>query len=442
MSQECNTLEEAESRLGWLYDGNKETPDIAVMLRNTGSEVELIVPLSPRTTAYNRWFSWGFPFPDDPHPSDDYKLPRNLLFADKEGGVALLGCRVVGTTRTLLDHGVGRIVANFAVRGATGVHYDRVNGLRTRIQWLTHWSNLTSQQTSLTQDESGLVKRFSLTLESPPPIKLAPSMNLTLKSDWSVNRGEDDRVTSAHDGVCLETRTSRPRMLWEHLSLHSRIRDLLVIATWEPVGFSSISVSRSDDLYPGVRGIGHERWLPVTTYTVPATRLPQRARRFLFTLPDIHGARGIQRWIQLTKRYERAIQPLIAIREFTGHMATEMFHVGAALEALAHRLAVEKLNRKENYQVNFKEDVKLIVADLPFTPFTDSDDWRARAHACYMGVKHPDRPYPDQLVLAETLRESILVIQLWIAGRLGAKEQTLRKRLQVSQLGTPYQLVE
>jgi len=46
-----------------------------------------------------------------------------------------------------------------------------------------------------------------------------------------------------------------------------------------------------------------------------------------------------------------------------------------------------------------------------------------------MGVKHPDREVPDGLVLAETLRQNLLVIRLWVAGRLGVNPETLEKRL-------------
>ena len=40
-----NELIVGEPRLGWLIDDNPETPEAAVMLRDTGSIIELQIPL-------------------------------------------------------------------------------------------------------------------------------------------------------------------------------------------------------------------------------------------------------------------------------------------------------------------------------------------------------------------------------------------------------------
>ena len=53
-----NELKSGEPRLGWFVDGDPQTDRIAVMLRDTGSAIELTVPLRgmlAREDPYGRW---------------------------------------------------------------------------------------------------------------------------------------------------------------------------------------------------------------------------------------------------------------------------------------------------------------------------------------------------------------------------------------------------
>ena len=64
-----NELIVGEPRLGWLIDGNPETPEAAVMLRDTGSVIELRIPLQGMLREdgpYARWWSSLTIHADDP----------------------------------------------------------------------------------------------------------------------------------------------------------------------------------------------------------------------------------------------------------------------------------------------------------------------------------------------------------------------------------------
>ena len=115
-----NELIVGEPRLGWLIDGNPETPEAAVMLRDTGSVIELRIPLQGMLREdgpYARWWSSLTMHADDPEQTKySYTPPRVMLFHDDCGVVALVGCRAGGTRQTL-DAGYGVIVANYAVLG-------------------------------------------------------------------------------------------------------------------------------------------------------------------------------------------------------------------------------------------------------------------------------------------------------------------------------------
>jgi hypothetical protein len=78
-----NELIVGQPRLGWFIDGNRDTEQIAVMLQDTGSAIELTVPLRGMFSAkdpYGRWWSSGVAFDDDPdRTKHSYEPPRVLL---------------------------------------------------------------------------------------------------------------------------------------------------------------------------------------------------------------------------------------------------------------------------------------------------------------------------------------------------------------------------
>ena len=59
-----NSLREGQVRLGWLFDGNPDTPEVAVMLQNTDEQIVLTVPIKvwDYVDPYTRWFRHGAHF--------------------------------------------------------------------------------------------------------------------------------------------------------------------------------------------------------------------------------------------------------------------------------------------------------------------------------------------------------------------------------------------
>lgn len=427
-----NVLRPGHSRLGWLYDGNDDTPHIAVMLQNTKERIELSVPLRDfrHNDQFARWFGQGIIYGDDPDRTRyHYQPPKTLLFVDPEGWVALVGCLAAGTKQTIPGAGIGYIVPNYAVLGGRSLKYDRLNGLRTEIPGLTQWTGLSSQEVAWEPDDDGLIKRVNVTLDSPPPVPLARTMNLTLEPTWSTSRLEPGRTFASHDIVYLQTRTKSPRSWHDHLYPHLRIRELLILSAWHLFGFSYVLAHRTDDPNRTLDGNPvNERWAQTATHALPKNQTMEQNPRYLFTLKDIGGAKGVRRWLTLRRQFQRAIQPVIAVRDQKGFLETQILHTGTALEALGHQLGVED-GKSSTHQVVYLKALDRIIADLKHNPIPDPDDWKDRSRESYMGVKHPDREVPDGLILADTLRENLLVIRIWIAGRLGVAPETLEKRL-------------
>ena len=150
-----NELIVGEPRLGWLIDDNPETPEAAVMLRDTGSIIELQIPLQGmfrEDGPYTRWWSSLTMYADDPERTKySYTPPRVMLFHDNRGYVALVGCRAGGAHRAL-NAGYGVVVANYAVLGGRSSKYDKINGMRSDIPAMAAWTGITSMSVKPNND--------------------------------------------------------------------------------------------------------------------------------------------------------------------------------------------------------------------------------------------------------------------------------------------------
>ena len=152
-----NSLPESQVRLGRLSDGNPDTPEVAVMLQNTGEEIILTIPTGGPEDPYMRWFGRDIEFGDDPDRTKfSYRPPRVLIFDDYDGTVVLVGCRAAGMSSNLFAGvGRGRIVPNFAILDGRNSRYESVNGLRSEIPGLSQWAGLTSVKSTPTTDDDG-----------------------------------------------------------------------------------------------------------------------------------------------------------------------------------------------------------------------------------------------------------------------------------------------
>jgi hypothetical protein len=418
-----NSLREGQVRLGWLFDGNPDTPEIAVMLQNTDEQIVLTVPIKVWDYAdpYTRWFRHGA------------RPPRVLTFEDDHGSVVLVGCRAAGMSSNLVAGvGGGRIVPNFAVLGGRNPRYESVNGLRSEIPGLAQWAGLTSVEYTPTTDDDGRLQRLDVQAESPSALRLIRSMNLTLRPTWSTSRPDDMGTFAVHDVVQLQTTVRQRSSLENHFEQHVAVRELLVVSAWKPFGFSRLLVNRDDDPETVLTGDPIDaRWAEMITHRLHKPEDRIHNPHFMFTFHDI-GTSGVHRWRKMRSQYERAIQPFIGIvDQENAFWRTRMVQSGIALEALGYQLAIDAGGNALNArgQLNYKVALGLVLDELKYNPLNDPEDWKTRSSDCYMGVKHADRPMPDSLVLANTYRENLLIFRLWIASRLGVSATNLATRM-------------
>jgi len=439
-----NELIVGEPRLGWFIDGNEDTESISVMLRDTGTTIELTVPLQGMfgpNDPYDRWLSQGAVFDDDPDRSKhSYNPPKVLLMYDHAGEVALVGCRANGSKNNIRV-GQGRIVANYAVLGGRSLKYEKINGLRVEMPALASWTRLSSMEVTVRRNELNRVKSVQMTLANAPEIKLARPLNLKLKSTWRTERPSGSFI--AYEGVKVETHVAEPRGWDDHLHLHGAVLDLVSLAAWKPFGFSSVEVIRTDDPIVSADGsVLSDRWSPVATHRLPRHEPWTEEPRFLFPWSEV-GPRGIARWLRVRADYYQAISPVLHVLR-SDHMWSHASAVqsGIALEALGYLIDTNKnagthLNNRK--QINFKPALKVILDDITDPPFVDTADWIARANDVYMGSKHPDHPQPDTLTMLNTLQDNMLIIRYWIAQQLGVTAKSLHRGLRTDPLAIEFE---
>lgn len=442
-----NELVVGEPRLGWFVDGNAETDSISVMLRDTGTTIELSVPLQgifDLDGPYVRWWSRGIMYGDDPDRSKhSYRPPNTVHMYDHAGDVVLVGCRAAGWHNTLRA-GQGRIVASYAVLGARSLKYDNINGLRTEVPALSAWTQLSSMEVDVSKNEFNRPQSVQMALTEGPELKLARSLNLTMKSTW---RAENPHGRFfAYESVKLTTHVAQPRGWDDHLRLHGAVLDLVSLAAWRPFGFATVEAHRDDD--PAMSDdntVSNDSWPSVATHRLPRHEPWETEPRFLFPWEEI-GPRGIERWLKLRKDYYEAIDPVINVLrsdQVWGHAS--VVQSGIALEALGYLIDTKKnagghlSNRK---QISFRDALEVILDDLTEPPFSDTAGWIGRARKVYMGAKHPDTPEPDSLIMLNTHRENLLIIRYWIAQQLGATASSLHHRLPTDPLSSEFELFD
>lgn len=440
-----NVLIEGKPRIGWMIDGDPDTPQLSVMLELTGEQIVLTVPMQGMLASsdpYARWFSRGIEIVGDGQVVGPTDPPRVLKFYDYSGVVMLVGCRTAGYNSNMAA-GAGRIVANYAVLGEYPLDIEEINGVRTEMPALAAWTRLTSTRRETVTDEEHRVQELTLTLRSPAATKLASSKNLTMRPSWRTSIPERGTLAT-HDVVQLVTGTRRRDSWNANLASHRALQDLLSVSAWRAFGFSRIEVGvRNEspaDPDPRFALEPAMRWSEVVTHRHRLHEPWKTEPRFLFTYADI-GARGVRRWLKILNTYERAMLPFISMIDQRGmFVQTRVLQTGIALEALGFQLASEVVPHALNSrgQINYNDALQMIINDMPVVPLDDVAAWRERSRLSYMGVKHADNPMPDMLTVANAYRENALVLRYWLAARLGCSEAVLRDRLSMDPLADEY----
>ena len=440
-----NELEVGEPRLGWMIDGDPDTPEVSTTLVDDGRSIVLTVPWSDMGSVYGRWFAQGVMFGDDPDRTRfRYQPPEILWFHDHHGMVTLVGCRSVGSNSNFVL-GQGRASVRIAVLGGQRLpDYRKINGLRTDLPGLGDWMTLRSLTHSTTTDADGRLESLHLDLKAPDAVRLTRTMNLRIRPNFSLHIPSTPEATLIEESLQIESLVKRPRDWEEHLRAHETVRELLSLSAWRTFGYSALWANLESDPERVASGdsVG-TRWAKVATHVVrkhtPATTRPQ----FLFTFEDINAA-GVRRWFRLRDAFARGIGPILSTLN-AGRPTIDgaMSQVAIGLDGIGYQLALDgglslsKANNESHKARLLRVAGELTV--LPPPPFSVAA-WAANVADVYNGLKHANRVFPDQLLTINTLRESQLVFRLWVAARVGAPLAHLEQRLSLDSMIHPFEL--
>lgn len=437
MASAGNRLEIGQSRIGLMIDGLPDTPRVAVKLERTAKGVEVTIPfLDGHTDPYQYWFSGGIMYGDDPAKTKRrYEPPVSISFYDASGSVGLIGSRVQGSRITFggTSTGEGRLAFDYAVLGASsGAAYEAINGLRSEVEGLGTWIGLRALNAQH-EVEDGRLIGVRLHLQSSPPIRAGRRLNAEFESNWRYGPGPGPDQTTITERMQIRTQVKRSASWQDHFNVHSRVRDLLRVAAWRRLNFVGHEAMSTADPLRTVDGTAHgNQWLSVLT---SGTGIREAATKvkwsdFLFSYADV-GSRGVGRWLDLSRKLERGLTPLIGLLDLEGAtLEAHLAQVGIGFEMLGYDLVAEGQSKTKAKSAGFMDLVRAVssvVSDvLPFSP----EDFPGLLRRTYVGVKHADNAAPDWREVHLAYLQSIQVLRAWVALQLGVPKPRLRTAME------------
>ena len=420
-------------RIGFLLDGDPKTDLMTAAYEFDRSSVRLRVPFRAHIDERGRWWTG-----DTVHYADDpdrtrfaYAPPSEMTYYDNVGPVGLVGCRSGGFSMSFTTPaGVGTVLARYAIEGAQFAdHYVRIHGLRSEIDGLAFWFNVSAHTTQMRHPKSGKPLEISTTMTAVDDLPLSRRLNLRVVTFGSGPGMWSPEVTY-HTRAHLQTNTATRRDWEEHLELHEAVRNLLRVASWRPVNFTSHQVMSSEGRRPsasnGLPFPWHEVRTTATGISDPAWSQQDRS---LFNFADIE-ATGVRKWITLAKRYQRGIQPFVGLLDLEGvTIDAALSQLGIAVEAFGYQALIDsgkspaaadrsKLAQRVEHLIGYAGD-SLSFAHTNFgRDFADS----------YNSVKHANRPLVTPGLKLEHFHQGVELLRVWIALNLGVPAATLESR--------------
>lgn len=422
-----NALVINEPRVGFLVNVDRPDRPMAAQVTRKEHVIEVNLPWhSDEQREVDRWFMGNAMWGDDPN-KDKYRYspPTSFDFYDANGWIALVGCRDVGFRQQMATSvGLGRIAVDYALPGARPAHrYFKINGLRSEIDGLGDWMRIRSLDINPGSDSEGRLTTVQLNLDSPPPIHVSRSLNLSVRPAYRFGPGEHPDETTVTERMLVESDVRLSRNWQDHFDLHFAARDLLRIAAWRQLHFLKHEATRDDDPIRTLDGTRHGRqWHQVETVETDLAAQPSQSGRvhYLFYFKDVKEV-GVGRWLRLRRDMMRAVAPIVRLLDLEGAtLETHFAQLGIGLEALGFLIATERgMGKKRAGDQDFETRLRRITEDcrLPI-PFP-VDEWLKDMKSMYAAVKHANRSMPEVTGLYYTYYKGVQVFRLWLAGRLG-----------------------
>ncbi|WP_238453127.1 hypothetical protein, partial [Micromonospora sp. ATA51] len=237
------------------------------------------------------------------------ELPKSVTAITDKGSALVLGIAGSGHTTAFGPRAsVRRYRARVLIAGLDPEHLrsDRISSLTLYFPGIGRWSGLRAYDENFEHGEKGLLKTYSVKLESPTDqvAHVGRSMELVVSSHWQVSGPGDRRIL--YTPTAITCRSSRPRPIKELRDRLSWFHALLCLAHFGFVtadgGTATVDTDQEDER--------PDYWDTRFMFKPPGVPEPSELAFPLFTLQTLGGIESLPRWLRLCEKHPRATRPI------------------------------------------------------------------------------------------------------------------------------------
>lgn len=420
---------------GFLYDGDESTPLVAATLNfDPVDGVRLSVPYSlDHDQGHKDWF----------HSSGD-NLPKRLAFHDNQAAMHLVNCRTTGYLVGLGGMGTGYISADYAIEdrdGNTGP-YDDIHRMRSQVVGLHELAGWKMSDTRFEHNADGTIKSATISTITPDSVTVGlidDQFETSIEPIWRGGE-ESSSIAAVRAATWIQTVTSAPAAIHDHLTVHRALRDLVALSFWQPLDFFKHEVMHEQQPARVLSGktIG-PAWRPLHTIRGLRSRHDvDSTSAFPALRINSLGGEGLRNWLVVRKSWARILDPLLGLLfAENATLDVALMQTSIAAEAYGYLAAIDQgVSARQAKNIPYAERLSAAVndsrLDLSDLVAEDVGAWVRRATAAYSATKHANRELPDGM--ESWLIASVLIIVLRILAfrALGISEDEIGRAREVS----------
>lgn len=439
-------MEDAQfNHIGWIALDDDNVTNVVSSLQKDNDRFTCVVPLQSLEEFPAEWFI-------DPHfigikKMERVDIPSPLWLADSESSKAfcLLGCSRSGYKAFNFSHGYGRMTPEYVIEGGLGYDYSSVNAVRVLSPLFLHWTGMRSLFSNCEMSEKdNTLECYTAGFRTMDPVTLGAieGVNVQIRPSASALPRNNSEEIVLSNAVHFATYSEDIVPLSVHLNALGELRDLVCIALFDNVAYTSASVLCDDDRPRYINGeMGPARWREM--YLADCDQIISNSAKavFLFLYSDL-SENFFETWHFLVTHYQKGMRELVFMCKHHKNMPVEvaLVNYGIAIEGIGHALRVE--TNPSLKQSKFHKSTQTLVEDLKshtdgWFPFEDIERWQQDVADTYNCVKHldytprmqtrEDRLKPQNIY--EVSASCEMVLRSWVAARLGCSAKTLENNL-------------
>lgn len=357
------------------------------------------------------------------------EIPRAIYGATHAAGAVFYdiagysGNNVLGATRASSD--VYKTRSVLVGINLADVASDKITKMTVLFPEVIRWSGIGGVTEKITQDNAGRTKTYDASLHRANA-RVAPTrrgITVSFTSRWSATGPRDRRILS--NPLAVTTESAKPKEWWDHLEPIMAVQDLINMA-FQSFVVADVGTANLDYKVEDEHRTSPELWIGEMMTVPPASKEPKSMTEFpVFNFHDIGGIRGVDGWIELTRKYPRATGPLAKVYRFGSGLAVETrcMEIAAAIDYWAeiHRRDGSAWADKSNGSLT---QVLAKFVGPAFKEFVgDIDVWSKILRDTYNRIKHePSFSYDGGDVDAIT-RSAEVLLQSALLNRVARNKQ-------------------